>query len=80
MAVIGLPDPRTGERVCAVIAPRSDVSLDVAGLDVAGVAAHCLANGLARYKCPEQVEIVPALERNSMGKLLKQQLRKRLTI
>jgi cyclohexanecarboxylate-CoA ligase len=77
VAVIGLPDPRTGERVCAVIAPRPDADRDVT-LDVAGIAAHCLANGLAKYKCPEQVEIVPALERNSMGKLLKQQLRKRL--
>lgn len=75
VAVIGLPDPRTGERVCAVIAPRGDTG---AVLDVPSVAAHCLANGLAKYKCPEQVEIVPALERNSMGKLLKQQLRKRL--
>jgi cyclohexanecarboxylate-CoA ligase len=78
VAVIGLPDPRTGERVCAVIAPTSPQSPGDAELDVAGVAAHCLANGLAKYKCPEQVEIVPALERNSMGKLLKQQLRTRL--
>ena len=44
-------------------------------LDGAGIAAHCLAAGLARYKCPEQVEVVAALPRNSMGKLLKQQLR-----
>jgi cyclohexanecarboxylate-CoA ligase len=73
VAVVGLPDPRTGERVCAVIAPRGDATFDVSS-----VAAHCLANGLAKYKCPEQVEIVAALERNSMGKLLKQQLRKRL--
>jgi acyl-CoA synthetase (AMP-forming)/AMP-acid ligase II len=78
VAVIGLPDPRTGERVCAVIAPRSSPGDTDTTLDVTSVAAHCLANGLAKYKCPEQVEIVPALERNSMGKLLKQQLRKRL--
>jgi cyclohexanecarboxylate-CoA ligase len=85
VAVIGLPDRRTGERVCAVIALRPDARRDpdrspesAATLDVASVAVHCLANGLAKYKCPEQVEIVPALERNSMGKLLKQQLRERL--
>jgi acyl-CoA synthetase (AMP-forming)/AMP-acid ligase II len=77
VAVVGLPDPRTGERVCAVIAPRPDADRS-APLDVAGIRAHCLAHGLAKYKCPEQVEIVPALERNSMGKLLKQQLRERL--
>jgi acyl-CoA synthetase (AMP-forming)/AMP-acid ligase II len=74
VAVIGLPDPRTGERVCAVIAPRGEATFDVAT-----IAAHCQASGLARYKCPEQVEVVPLLERNSMGKLLKQQLRERFS-
>jgi acyl-CoA synthetase (AMP-forming)/AMP-acid ligase II len=73
VAVVGLPDPRTGERVCAVITLRDDSTLDVPAL-----AAHCQANGLAKYKCPEQVEIVSVLERNSMGKLLKQQLREQL--
>ena len=73
VAVIGLPDPRTGERVCAVITLRDNVTLDVPTL-----AAHCQANGLAKYKCPEQVEVVSMLERNSMGKLLKQQLREGL--
>ncbi len=70
VAVIGLPDPRTGERVCAVVVARDD-----ARPDLAGVAAHCIGLGLAKYKCPEQVVIVPALERNSMGKLLKQKIR-----
>jgi cyclohexanecarboxylate-CoA ligase len=72
-AVIGLPDARTGERVCAVVVPVGGATFDVAA-----VAAHCQANGLAKYKCPEQVELIDALERNSMGKLLKQQLRDRL--
>jgi cyclohexanecarboxylate-CoA ligase len=73
VAVIGLPDARTGERVCAVVVLVGDATLDIAG-----VAAHCLATGLAKYKCPEQVEVVAALERNTMGKLLKQRLRDRL--
>jgi cyclohexanecarboxylate-CoA ligase len=73
VAVIGLPDTRTGERVCAVIVPRGD-----AAFDVSTVAAHCRAHGLASYKCPEQIAIVPALERNAMGKLLKQELRDQL--
>lgn len=72
VAVVGLPDTRTGERVCAVIVPRGDAPFEVSTL-----AAHCRAHGLAGYKCPEQIEIVPALERNAMGKLLKQELRDR---
>jgi acyl-CoA synthetase (AMP-forming)/AMP-acid ligase II len=68
--VLGLPDPRTGERVCAVIvaAPGQEVTL-------AGLAGHCLAEGLARYKCPVQVHFVDALPRNGMGKILKSEIR-----
>jgi cyclohexanecarboxylate-CoA ligase len=73
VAVIGLPDSRTGERLCAVIVPSGNTTLDVAT-----IAAHCQSNGLAKMKCPEQVEIVPALERNAMGKLLKVRIRERL--
>jgi len=73
VAVIGIPDARTGERVVAIIAPR-----DGATFDVPTVAEHCQANGLAKHKCPEQVELVAAIERNAMGKILKQQLRESL--
>lgn len=68
-AVIGLPDPATGERMCAVLQAREG-----AELDVAGVAAHCQAHGLAKHKWPEQVEIVSILERDAMGKLAKRKL------
>jgi acyl-CoA synthetase (AMP-forming)/AMP-acid ligase II len=68
-AVIGLRDDRTGERVCAVLVAEGDPP----GLE--DVAAHCTAAGLARFKCPERVEVVPQLPRNSMGKVLKAELR-----
>jgi cyclohexanecarboxylate-CoA ligase len=73
VAVIGLPDTRTGERVCAVIVARDGTSLDVVK-----IAAHCREQGLAKPKWPEQVELVNAIDRNAMGKILKQQLRQRL--
>jgi acyl-CoA synthetase (AMP-forming)/AMP-acid ligase II len=73
VTVIGLPDERTGERVCAVVVP-----LPGADVTLSSLAEHCLAEGLARQKCPEQVELVDALERNPMGKVLKQPLRDRL--
>jgi acyl-CoA synthetase (AMP-forming)/AMP-acid ligase II len=68
-AVIGLPDARTGERVCAVLV------VDGAPLGVDDVAAHCTAAGLARFKCPERVELTDQLPRNAMGKILKAELR-----
>ncbi|KPM54339.1 acyl-CoA synthetase [Frankia sp. R43] len=69
-AVVGVPDERTGERVCAVVVVRPGTAVTLAGL-----AAHCQAEGLARYKCPERLELVGELPRNPMGKILKRQLR-----
>ena len=69
-AVIGMPDARTGERVCAVVVTRNATTLTLEALR-----AHCEALGLARHKCPEQIEHVEALPRNAMGKVQKPQLR-----
>ena len=70
VAVIGLPDARTGERVCAaiVLAPGSSI-------DVPGLAKHCISLGLAKYKCPEEIVFVEAIERNPMGKIQKDKVR-----
>jgi cyclohexanecarboxylate-CoA ligase len=73
-AVLGIPDERTGERVAAVVVLR-----DGCGLELNEVREHCLLQGLAVQKCPEQLEVVDALPRNAMGKVLKQDLRTRLT-
>ncbi len=72
VAVIGVSDPRTGERVCAVVvaAPGSEVTL-------ASLAQHCQARGLSRHKYPERLELVEALPRNLTGKVLKNELRAR---
>jgi cyclohexanecarboxylate-CoA ligase len=72
-AVVGLPDARTGERVCAVVVLEAGLELTLAQ-----VADHCLVMGLARFKCPEQLHLVPALPRNAMGKILKSQLQSQL--
>jgi len=72
VAVIGLPDERSGERVCAVIVAESggEPTLDA-------LAAHCRALGLAAQKWPERIELVDDLPRNPMGKVRKEDLRKR---
>ncbi|EFC86673.1 AMP-dependent synthetase and ligase [Parafrankia sp. EUN1f] len=73
VAVIGLPDPRTGERCCAVITLVPGAT----PVDLTDLARHCEHAGLARYKIPEQVEIVEALARTDMGKIAKSVLRNR---
>jgi cyclohexanecarboxylate-CoA ligase len=73
VAVLGMPDPRTGERVCAVVVPAPGATVDLPS-----IAAHCQAQGMARQKTPEQVEVVAAIERNPMGKVVKTELRQRL--
>lgn len=70
VAVIGLPDSRTGERVCAAIVLTPGSTIDVPTL-----AAHCFELGLAKYKCPEQVVIIESIERNPMGKIQKDKVR-----
>ena len=71
IAVVGVPDQRTGERACAVVvlAPGHE------SLTIADLAVHCRAKGLATQKIPEQLEIVEQLPRNPMGKVLKHLLR-----
>lgn len=71
VAVIGLPDARTGERVCAAVVLESGAEVDVPTL-----AAHCVAQGLARYKCPEQIVVVTSIPRNPMGKIQKDAVRR----
>ncbi|MDT5398187.1 MAG: cyclohexanecarboxylate-CoA ligase [Mycobacterium sp.] len=70
VAVIGVPDERTGERVCAVVVPSPDAAVTLAAL-----VEHCLAAKLARYKHPERMELVDGLPRNALGKVLKKELR-----
>ncbi|OBJ42002.1 cyclohexanecarboxylate-CoA ligase [Mycobacterium colombiense] len=70
IAVVGLPDERTGERACAVIVPAGAQAPDVAGL-----LALLVSKGVAKFKAPEQVVLWDALPKNDAGKVLKHQIR-----
>ena len=47
-------------------------------IELSDIREHCSLEGLAIQKCPEQLQVVDALPRNTMGKVLKQDLRSRL--
>jgi malonyl-CoA/methylmalonyl-CoA synthetase len=71
-AVLGLPDRRRGERVAAVIV-RDDPALDEHR-----VKAHCAEN-LVDYQRPATIAFVDELPRNALGKVLRRELRDRLS-
>ncbi|KJS09620.1 MAG: cyclohex-1-ene-1-carboxylate:CoA ligase [Gammaproteobacteria bacterium BRH_c0] len=72
VAVIGLPDAASGERVCAVVEIREGQS----ALTFSEMVEFLNSQGLMRQKIPEQLEVVEALPRNqALNKVLKYKLR-----
>lgn len=67
VAVIGLPDPDSGERVCAVVqtAEGSDP------MTFESMVAHLKDAGLMTQKLPEQLEFIDTIPLNPAGKVLK---------
>ena len=68
-AVFGIPDDEWGERVHAIVQPKSDRTLDLDALRT------FVEERLARYKQPRAYEIRAELPRTDSGKLLKRVLR-----
>ena len=71
VAVIGLPDPKLGEEVCAVVTPNEGVHIDPDEL------IAWSRERLAHHKCPRRVEIVEQLPMGPSQKVLKRELRTR---
>jgi len=61
--VVGVPDPRFGERVAAVI--QADPGAPAPDLDE--IQAHCRSH-LAGHKVPRQVSVVELVPRSPSGK------------
>ncbi|MET9829602.1 AMP-binding protein [Streptomyces sp. NPDC006385] len=76
VAVIGLPDPERGERVCAVVEQPAGARK----LTLQSLTSYLRGEGLSTHKLPEQLEVVDALPRNeTLRKVLKYQLRERFS-
>jgi acyl-CoA synthetase (AMP-forming)/AMP-acid ligase II len=72
VAVVGHPDERLGEKVCAVV-----VAAKGQKPTLEEVVDFLKAKDIAVYKLPERLLVVDALPRNPVGKVLKRLLRNR---
>jgi malonyl-CoA/methylmalonyl-CoA synthetase len=68
-AVVGVPDPAWGERVCAAVVTDAPTGVDVDALQAFA------RTRLAPYKVPKDILVVADLPRNAMGKVTKPAVR-----
>ncbi|GGW80678.1 AMP-binding protein [Alteromonas halophila] len=66
-AVVGKPDERTGEQVCAFITVSEDVSEE-------DIMTHC-RESLTSYKLPRSITVMDELPKSTVGKILRRSLR-----
>jgi salicylate---CoA ligase len=70
VAAVAMPDPELGERVCLFLVPRPGATITLTEIRDA-----MAAEGVAKYKWPERLEIVPELVTTKVGKIDKKALR-----
>jgi cyclohexanecarboxylate-CoA ligase len=73
VAVIGLPDPERGERVCAIV--RGTPGAERLGFDE--MVSFLADRGLMQQKLPEQLEYIDEMPHNPSGKIVKAKLKER---
>ncbi|HPL63591.1 MAG TPA: hypothetical protein PK587_07485 [Syntrophales bacterium] len=70
VAAVSMPDEALGEKTCVYVVARDGQSIDLA--EIVGFMKE---KGIAAYKLPERLELVPAIPRNPVGKIMKKVLR-----
>jgi len=68
-SVVGVPDEKWGEKVVAAVVKKSG-----SGLGADDVRQFCKMH-LHPWKCPQQVAFVDRLPRNTMGKVIKEEVK-----
>jgi malonyl-CoA/methylmalonyl-CoA synthetase len=68
-SVVGIADAKWGEKVAAAVVLQSGVQLTAARIQ-----DHCKEN-LHDWKCPKAIAFVEAIPRNTMGKMLKEEVK-----
>jgi non-ribosomal peptide synthetase component E (peptide arylation enzyme) len=68
-AVIGLPDERLGERMCACVVLRPNTHIDLPT-----IVERLESGGLAKYKLPQRLEVFDVLSATASGKIQKHEL------
>ena len=68
-SVVGIPDEKWGEKVVAAVVTKSGSSIKPEE-----IRAHCKSQ-LHDWKCPKEVVFVKELPRNTMGKVLKEEVK-----
>jgi malonyl-CoA/methylmalonyl-CoA synthetase len=69
-SVVGIPDEKWGEKVAAAVVPRRGVDLKPEAIQ-----NHCKKH-LHDWKCPKEVIFLELLPKNTMGKILKEEVKK----
>lgn len=70
VAIVAVPDPRLGERACAVVIPRGGETITLEE-----ITAYLEGHELARQKFPERLELVSEFPMTPSGKIQKYKLR-----
>jgi malonyl-CoA/methylmalonyl-CoA synthetase len=68
-SVIGIPHEKWGEKVVAAVVKKTNSNIQSEEIRI-----HC-KNNLHDWKCPKEVVFVKALPRNTMGKILKEEVK-----
>jgi long-chain acyl-CoA synthetase len=68
VGVIGMPDPKSTEKVVAYVVPKDKSLTDKAVID------HC-HEFLTNYKCPREVYFIDELPKSNVGKILRRKIK-----
>jgi malonyl-CoA/methylmalonyl-CoA synthetase len=69
-SVVGIPDEQWGEKVVAAVVPKQGVSVDAVKIQ------EFCKRRLHNWKCPKEIVILNELPKNTMGKVLKEEVKK----